>query len=160
MFCKLSNIVPQEKDLLKYVIYRAEYFSTTGNSFMCKYNMHCTSALPCINSNSLLTTVLRKRQWARRKRGYWPTTYMMLEATIALLSLPRFCSHRPSRSLITVTRNLFSSSSCIAPDMEPIAQQSWNHTQTIFSHIFPYISKKLFHIIVLQCLPLKRIISR
>lgn len=28
---------------------------------------------------------------------------MMLEAMTALLSLPRFCSHRPSRSLITVT---------------------------------------------------------
>ena len=53
---------------------------------------------PCMNSNSLLTTVFKKRQWARRKRGYWPTTYMMLDAMIALLSLPRFCSHSPSSS--------------------------------------------------------------
>ena len=33
-----------------------------------------------------------------RNRGYWPTMYMMLEAMIALLSLPRFCSHNPSSS--------------------------------------------------------------
>ena len=53
---------------------------------------------PCMNSNNLLTTVLRKRQWARRKRGYCPTTYIMFDAMIALLSLPRFCSQSPSSS--------------------------------------------------------------
>ena len=53
---------------------------------------------PCMNSKSLLTTVFRNLQWARKKRGYWPTTYIMLDAMIALLSLPRFCSHRPSKS--------------------------------------------------------------
>jgi len=53
---------------------------------------------PCMNSNSLLTTVFKKRQWARKKRGYWPTTYMMFDAMIALLSLPRFCSHSPNSS--------------------------------------------------------------
>ena len=35
-----------------------------------------------------------------------------------------FCSQRSRRSLITVTRNLFSSSSCIDPDMEPMAQHN------------------------------------
>ena len=61
---------------------------------------------------------------------------------MALLSLPRFCSHSPSNSyrrlevknneisnvmritLMTVTRKRFSSSSTIAPEIEPIAQQS------------------------------------
>ena len=50
--------------------------------------------------------------------------YMMLDATTALLSLPRFISVRPSRSLITVTRKRFSVSSFIAPDIDPIAQHS------------------------------------
>ena len=87
--------------------------------------MSCTpGCISCMNSKSLLTTVLRNFQCARRKRGYCPTTYMMLEATTALLSLPRFISHSPSRSLITVTRKRFSSSSDMAPEMEPIAQQS------------------------------------
>ena len=53
---------------------------------------------PCMNSNNLLTTVFRKRQWARRNRGYCPTTYMMFDAMIALLSFPRFCSHNPNSS--------------------------------------------------------------
>mmetsp|Transcript_10526 Transcript_10526/g.16159 ORF Transcript_10526/g.16159 Transcript_10526/m.16159 type:complete len:207 (+) Transcript_10526:1719-2339(+) len=48
---------------------------------------------------------------------------MMLLATTALLSLPRFCSHNPSKSLMTVTKNRFSSSSDMAPEIEPIAQQ-------------------------------------
>ena len=87
--------------------------------------MSCTpGCISCMNSKSLLTTVLRNFQCARRKRGYCPTTYMMLEATTALLSLPRFISHSPSKSLITVTRKRFSSSSDMAPEMEPIAQQS------------------------------------
>lgn len=51
-----------------------------------------------MNSNNLLTTVFRNFQCARRNRGYWPTMYMMLEAMMALLSLPLFCSHRPSKS--------------------------------------------------------------
>ena len=59
-----------------------------------------------------------------RNRGYCPTMYMMLEATMALLSFPLFCSHRPRSSLMTVTRNLFSSSSCMAPLIEPMAQHS------------------------------------
>ena len=50
-------------------------------------------------------------------------TYMMLEAMTALLSLPRVISHRFSRSLMTVTRNLFSCSSSIEPLMDPMAQQ-------------------------------------
>jgi hypothetical protein len=33
-----------------------------------------------------------------RKRGYWPTMYMMLEAMQALLLLPRWTSHRLRRS--------------------------------------------------------------
>ena len=87
--------------------------------------MSCTPGWSsCMNSNSLFTTVLRNFQCARRKRGYWPTTYMMLLATTALLSLPRFISQRPRRSLITVTRKRFSSSSDIAPEIEPIAQHS------------------------------------
>ena len=98
------------------------------------------SCVSCINSNNLLTTVFKNFQWARRKRGYCPTTYMMLDAMIALLSLPRFCSHKPSKSwvfwllhnvlkicqktLMTMTRKRFSVSSLIAPEIEPIAQHS------------------------------------
>ena len=33
-----------------------------------------------------------------RNLGYCPTMYMMFDAMIALLSLPFFCSQRPSRS--------------------------------------------------------------
>jgi hypothetical protein len=49
---------------------------------------------------------------------------MMLEAMTALLSLPRLCSHIPRSSLMTVTMKRFSSSSFIAPEIEPIAQHS------------------------------------
>lgn len=93
-------------------------------------------------------------------KGQWSSnTNMILLAMTALLDLPRFCSHKPSKSenigtslwyieiwwfsyrsqkmfvlrhplslspLITLTRNLFSSSSIIVPEMEPIAQQSCN----------------------------------
>jgi hypothetical protein len=77
-----------------------------------------------MNSNSFSTTVRRNFQCALRKRGYCPTTYMMLDATTALLFLPRAASHMPSRSLMTVTRKRFSSGSDIVPLMEPIAQHS------------------------------------
>mmetsp|Transcript_48320 Transcript_48320/g.114985 ORF Transcript_48320/g.114985 Transcript_48320/m.114985 type:complete len:234 (+) Transcript_48320:1624-2325(+) len=87
--------------------------------------MSCTpGCVSCMNSKFLFTTVLRNFQWARRKRGYCPTTYMMLEAMTALLSFPRVISHSPSRSLMTWTRKRFSSSSRIAPEIDPIAQQS------------------------------------
>lgn len=66
---------------------------TKGNS-----STKRTVYIPCINSNSLLTTVFKNFQWARRNLGYWPTTYMMFDAMIALLSLPRFCSQSPSKS--------------------------------------------------------------
>jgi hypothetical protein len=36
-----------------------------------------------MNSKSLLTTVLRNFQCARRNRGYCPTTYMILDAITA-----------------------------------------------------------------------------
>lgn len=77
---------------------------------------------PCINSKSLLMTVLRKRQCMRRNLGYCPTMYMIFDAMIALLSFPLFCSQRPSKSFITITKNLFSSSSGMAPLMDPTAQ--------------------------------------
>ena len=64
-----------------------------------------------MNSNSLFATVFKNFQWALRNLGYCPTMYMMLEATTALLSLPLFISVKPSRSLMTVTRNRFSTSS-------------------------------------------------
>lgn len=39
--------------------------------------MSCTPGWrSCINSKSLLTTVLRNFQWFRKKVGYWPTTYL------------------------------------------------------------------------------------
>ena len=56
------------------------------------------SWVSCMNSNSLFTTVLRNLQCALRNLGYWPTMYMMLEAMMALLSFPFFCSHSPSKS--------------------------------------------------------------
>lgn len=95
-----------------------------------------------MNSKSLLTTVFRNFQCCRKKRGYCPTTYMMLLAMMALLSLPLFCSHKPNKScwkkndlslfaldpvtftLMTVTKKRFSSSSCMAPEMDPMAQHS------------------------------------
>mmetsp|Transcript_53360 Transcript_53360/g.115845 ORF Transcript_53360/g.115845 Transcript_53360/m.115845 type:complete len:224 (-) Transcript_53360:86-757(-) len=87
--------------------------------------MSCTPGCSsCMNSNSFLTTVLRNFQCAFRKRGYCPTTYMMFEAITALLSLPRVNSHKPSSSLMTVTKKCFSSSTFMAPEMEPMAQQS------------------------------------
>lgn len=99
------------------------------------------SCVSCINSNSLLTTVFKNFQWALRNRGYCPTMYMMSEAQTALLSFPRFISVRPKSSLMTVTKNRFSVSSStlsafclcssqgepsllIAPEIDPIAQQS------------------------------------
>src|SRR5271155_5034439 len=87
-----------------------------------------------MNSNNLLTTVLRNFQCAFRNRGYWPTIYMMLLATTALLSFPRIISVSPSNSLMKFTRNRFSVSSSktsqhafdadvlIVPAMEPTAQ--------------------------------------
>merc|ERR1719163_777649 len=77
-----------------------------------------------MNSKSLFTTVLRNFQWARRNRGYCPTTYIILEAMQALLPLPRLTSQSPSRSLITVTKKRFSSSSDMAPEMDPTAQHN------------------------------------
>src|SRR5882757_2777383 len=64
-----------------------------------------------MNSNNLFATVFKNFQWALRNLGYCPTIYMILEATTALLSLPLFISVRPRRSLMTVTRNRFSTSS-------------------------------------------------
>ena len=87
---------------------------------------HAMSRTPgwssCMNSKFLFTTVFKNFQWALKKRGYCPTTYMMLLAMMALLSLPRLFSHNPNKSLMTVTKNRFSSSSFIAPDMDPMAQ--------------------------------------
>lgn len=54
--------------------------------------------LPCMNSNSLFTTVFKNFQCALKNLGYWPTMYMIFDAIIALLSLPLFCSHNPKRS--------------------------------------------------------------
>lgn len=51
------------------------------------------------------------------------TAHMMLEAMTALLSFPRMTSQRLSRSRMTVTRNLFSCSSIMLPEIEPMAQQ-------------------------------------
>jgi len=68
---------------------------------------HTISFIPgcgsCMNSNSLLATVLRNFQCNRRKRGYCPTTNIMFVAITALWSLPIFISHNPSRLRITVT---------------------------------------------------------
>lgn len=80
--------VSDERSVWLRLIQQPELSSSVVNSLLS----------PCMNSKSLLTTVLRNFQWALRKRGYWPTIYMMLEAMIALLSFPLFCSHKPSRS--------------------------------------------------------------
>lgn len=77
-----------------------------------------------MNSNSLWTTVLRNRQCACKNCGYWPTTYMMLDAMAALLSLPLLFSHMRSSSRITTTRKRFSASTLIVPLTEPTAQHS------------------------------------
>ena len=85
--------------------------------------MSCTPGWDsCMNSNNLFTTVFKNFQCAFKNRGYCPTTYIIFDATTALLSFPRFCSHNPNKSLITVTKNRFSSSSAMAPDILPMAQ--------------------------------------
>jgi len=84
-----------------------------------------------MNSNSLRITVFKKFQFARRNLGYWPTTYMIFDATTALFSLPFFYSHRfrsvycnnYCATLIVWITNCFSSTSGKHPDIEPIAQQ-------------------------------------
>jgi hypothetical protein len=54
----------------------------------------CTPGwVSCMNSKSLFTTVFRNFQWARRKRGYCPTTYMMLLAITA-------CRHKHKSAAI------------------------------------------------------------
>ena len=72
--------------------------------------------------------VVRTRQSAKRRKQKIVknikervNTYL---AITALLSFPRLSSHIPKRSLMTVTKNFFSSSSLIAPEIEPIAQHS------------------------------------
>ncbi len=46
----------------------------------------CTpGCVSCMNSKSLLTTVFRNFQWLRRKRGYWPTTYLRRDAETHVL---------------------------------------------------------------------------
>ena len=65
---------------------------------LCYFILNQFKNQPCMNSKSLLTTVFRNLQWALRNLGYWPTTYMMLDAMMALLSLPLFCSHNPNKS--------------------------------------------------------------
>lgn len=43
----------------------------------CPWGLTCTpGCVSCMNSNSLLTTVLRNFQCWRRNLGYWPTTYL------------------------------------------------------------------------------------
>jgi len=74
-----------------------------------------------MNSNNFLITVLRKFQFYERKLGYCITTYIMFDATTALLSLPFKDSVNASRSLITLTRNFFSYSEGIEPEIEPMA---------------------------------------
>ena len=51
----------------------------------------------CMNSNSFLTTVLRNFQCEFKNLGYCPTTYIILAATIALLSFPFLFSHKFSK---------------------------------------------------------------
>jgi len=66
-------------------------------------------------------TVFRKFQFCERKLGYYITTYIMFDATTALLSFPFSDSVNASRSLITLTRNFFSYSEGMDPEIEPIA---------------------------------------
>lgn len=61
---------------------------------------------------------------ANASRTQGKRAHMMSEAMTALLSLPRVSSQRLSRSRMTVTRNLFSCSSTMLPEMLPMAQQS------------------------------------
>jgi len=96
--------------------------------------MSCTpGCVSCMNSNSLFTTVFRNFQCRRRNRGYCPTTYMMLDAITALWSFPRVISHRLSKSRIAVTRNRFSWSSAIDPEMLPMAQHRVLSTFQLYS---------------------------
>jgi len=50
-------------------------------------HMSCTPrCISCTNSKNLFTTVSRNFQWALKNLGYWPTTHMVVEAMIVLLS--------------------------------------------------------------------------
>lgn len=101
--------------------------------------------LPCMNSNSLFTTVFKNFQCALKNLGYCPTMYIILEAIMALLSLPFFCSHNPSKSLIAVTKKRFSSSSCIAPEILPIAQHNCNTKAKLFRRRIPRYYENNFY---------------
>ena len=79
-----------------------------------------------MNSKSLFATVFKNFQWALRNLGYCPTMYMILEATTALLSLPLFISVKPRRSLITVTRNRFSTSSSVKAFKRAVGEEPEN----------------------------------
>ena len=67
------------------------YLTTTIYTLMkVSQAMSCTpSCVSCMNSKSLLTTVFRNFQCARRNRGYCPTTYMMFDAIIAWIRYAR-----------------------------------------------------------------------
>ena len=102
--------------------------------------MSCTPGwVSCINSNSLFTTVFKNFQCNLRNLGYWPTTYMMLLAMTALWSFPRMISHKFNKSRIAVTKNLFSWSSCMDPEILPIAQHNVFSVFHVYSRPFNWL---------------------
>ena len=94
----------------------------------------------CALAERINERISRLQYSHRRNLGYWPTMYIISDAMMALWCLPFFTSQRPRSSysevvrwmsvseqiitLITVTRKRFSSSSLMAPDMDPMAQHS------------------------------------
>jgi len=78
----------------------------------------------CINSFNFLMTVFKNGQCLIRKVGNCPTTYIILEATKALLDFPYFFSQRLRSSFTTETTNWFSSSTVMVPEIDPRAQHN------------------------------------
>lgn len=114
---------------LLYTIYPVYFITNSLPHFllMVRNVLHAISCTPgnvsLMNSNNFLTTVFRKFQLVLRNLGYYPTTYMILDATTALFSLPFFYSHRVNRFLMVWIKNCFSSCSGRHPDIAPMAQQ-------------------------------------
>ena len=83
----------------------------------------CTpGCVSCMNSKSLLTTVLRNFQCARRKRGYWPTTYLHSSLQVPPLLRPERTRDIGADSCVGNARPLFAAAALARAQRGPSAQ--------------------------------------